>query len=55
MDDTQSFFANEDYTVTASIGIAPFQYNYNLWEDIYALADNKMYQAKRMGKNRIIC
>ena len=55
MSDTKAFFQKEEYTVTTSIGIAPFEDNCSAWEEVYAHADNQMYEAKKRGKNRVIC
>lgn len=54
MKDTNSIFENKPYDVTFSIGIAMFKKEYNSWQDVYNLADKKMYEAKKNGKNRII-
>ena len=54
MSDTQTFFANEDYKVTASVGIAPFEEKCTAWEEVYATADSNMYTAKKTGKNKVI-
>ncbi len=55
MTDTNDFFKNEEYSVTYSIGIEEFNPSYNSGEEVYTLADKKMYQAKSSGKNKIIC
>lgn len=55
MNDTKTFFEKEPYTVTSSIGIAPFEDKCSAWEEVYAQADNQMYTAKKTGKNRVIC
>ncbi|KAB7887540.1 GGDEF domain-containing protein [Poseidonibacter ostreae] len=54
MANTNDFFKNEKYNVTYSIGIEEFDSSYDSWEDIYNLADKKMYKAKASGKNKII-
>jgi len=54
MNDTQDFFKNEEYKVTSSVGIAVFEDKCSAWEEVYSLADNKMYEAKKTGKNRVV-
>ena len=54
MEETSKFFKNEEYKVTYSIGIEEFNPKYNSWEDVYNLADKKMYEAKSTGKNKIV-
>ena len=54
MEETSNFFKNEEYKVTYSIGIEEFNPKYNSWEDVYNLADKKMYEAKSTGKNKIV-
>lgn len=54
MKETNNFFKNQEYKVTYSIGIEEFNPTYNSWEDVYNLADKKMYEAKSTGKNKII-
>lgn len=53
MEETEAFFKQKDLTVTFSIGIAIFDKKYSSWEEIYTIADEKMYQSKTNGKNRI--
>ena len=55
MTNTKDFFKNEKYSVTYSIGIEEFSPSYKSGEEVYTLADKKMYQAKYSGKNKIIC
>lgn len=40
--------------VTLSIGIVNFDKNLNSYDKILSLADKKMYEAKRSGKNAIV-
>lgn len=54
MKKTHEFFLQKDYKVTFSIGIEKFDSSYKSWEEVYNLADNKMYKAKRSGKNKIV-
>jgi diguanylate cyclase (GGDEF)-like protein len=54
MSNTNDFFKDESYKVTYSIGIAEFDSSYNSCEEIYNLADKKMYEAKARGKDKII-
>lgn len=54
MTETNNFFKDQEYKVTYSIGIEEFDSSYNSWEDVYNLADKKMYEAKSTGKNKII-
>lgn len=49
---TQSQFAREKYTVTVSIGIAQWDYTENK-DRLYNRADNALYEAKKLGRNRI--
>lgn len=50
---------NEDLRVTASLGVASWKddLNQNAQEasEIIKLADERLYQAKKTGKNRVIC
>jgi len=55
MKDTQRVFENNEYKVSSSIGIAEFDKSFNTWEEVYALADKRMYQAKNSGKNKFVC
>lgn len=49
----ESFFENEKYTITASFGISTFSTSCQCWEEVFKQADEKMYEAKRNGKNTI--
>lgn len=40
--------------ITLSVGLVPFKKEYNSYEDILKLADQKMYHAKKAGKNTIV-
>ena len=46
---------NEKIAVTVSVGIATFPYDAKDKELLTKLADMAMYQAKKTGKNKIIC
>ena len=41
-------------TITLSIGIASFDKEFESYEDILNLADKRMYQAKKSGKNQVV-
>lgn len=53
MEITKSFFQNQPYEVTFSVGIASFEDSNISWQEIYKIADTKMYAAKKAGKNCI--
>ena len=40
--------------ITLSIGIVEFNENFNSYDEILNLADKKMYEAKKSGKNAIV-
>ena len=40
--------------ITLSIGIVEFNKGFSSYEEILSLADKKMYQAKKSGKNTIV-
>jgi diguanylate cyclase (GGDEF)-like protein len=40
--------------ITLSIGIVEFGENFNSYDEILNLADKKMYEAKKSGKNAIV-
>lgn len=45
---------NENVTVSVSIGIAMFPEHGSLGEVLFQKADQALYEAKRMGKNRVV-
>ena len=47
-------FKDNHYTITFSVGIAAFNIKDESWEIAYNVADNRMYQAKNSGKNKIV-
>ena len=53
MQKTTEFFQKEAYEVTFSVGISAFSKKFGTWQEVYSLADKKMYEAKRNGKNQI--
>lgn len=46
------FHSNEKIKVTVSFGIAERHYSHQTFEDVYALADEKLYHAKSLGGNK---
>lgn len=50
----KDFFKDKEYSISFSIGIAPFDTRDRSWEDTYNLADDRMYIAKNTGKDKII-
>lgn len=55
MDVTSNKFENTKYgQITLSIGIVEFNENFNSYDEILNLADKKMYEAKKSGKNAIV-
>jgi diguanylate cyclase (GGDEF)-like protein len=44
----------EMVTVTASFGIATFDEDGNSPDDLLVKADERLYKAKRQGKNRVV-
>jgi diguanylate cyclase (GGDEF)-like protein len=46
--------SGEKVTVTASFGIASFDEDGNSPEDLLVKADERLYKAKRQGKNRVV-
>lgn len=53
MQKTTDFFKDEKYKVTFSVGISSFSKSFETWQEVYSLADKKMYEAKKNGKNQI--
>ena len=47
-------FLNKEYKVTFSVGISNFN-DFTSWEEVYKNADDKMYKAKKAGKDCFIC
>ncbi len=46
--------ASEDFFVTVSIGVAPFDACIDSIEELIRRADQAMYQAKKAGRNRVV-
>jgi diguanylate cyclase (GGDEF)-like protein len=40
--------------ITLSVGIVEFDKEFNSYDEILSLADKKMYEAKKSGKNAIV-
>ena len=54
MDETKSHFSKTKYgEITLSIGLVQFDENFESYEDIIKVADKRMYEAKKAGKNMI--
>jgi diguanylate cyclase (GGDEF)-like protein len=47
-------FANEDYTVTTSLGVASFPIDGTGREELLRASDRALYTAKRLGRNRSV-
>ncbi|MCP5039555.1 MAG: GGDEF domain-containing protein [bacterium] len=50
----RSRVANVELDVTVSIGVARLPHDEGSVQDVLALADSRLYQAKRAGRNRIV-
>lgn len=44
-----------EHTITASFGVASLNDNINYFDQLINLADAAMYQAKELGRNRVVC
>ena len=51
--DTRFEFEGSRVEVTVSVGVAEWQSHYEDPSDLFKAADDKMYEAKRGGRNRI--
>ena len=47
-------FIHEPYDITISVGISQFDDCFKSWDDGLKEADENMYQAKEIGKNRVV-
>lgn len=47
-----SYKTEEEFTVTASVGITYYEGNGEGFEELYKKADNALYEAKKSGKNK---
>ena len=41
-------------TVTVSGGVARFPQDGETWDELFAVADRRLYEAKRAGRNRVV-
>ena len=51
---SKKFFVTKFGKITLSIGIVEFDKKFNSYEEILNLADKRMYEAKKSGKNAIV-
>ena len=51
--ETRFEFEGNDIEVTISIGVAEWQQHYESGQDLLKAADEKLYEAKRLGRNRV--
>jgi diguanylate cyclase (GGDEF)-like protein len=51
--DTRFEFEGTRVEVTVSVGVAEWQSHYDAAEDLFKAADEKLLEAKRLGRNRV--